>query len=116
MKRKYETSSGSTNHTGTPSLSGNVGLRFNRQYVDIDLYADFASRTRNDNLDGSSYFGSLEYGGYVVYNLSLATKFGPDDAFTLYGSVDNILDRDYQTNELLHEAGRFFTVGIKGTF
>lgn len=116
MEREYETTSGSTKNTGTPRFSGNVGLRFLGQYVGVDLYADFASRTRNDNLDGSSYFGSNEYGGYVVYNLSLSTKFGPNDAFMLYGSVDNILDRDYQTNELLHEAGRFFSVGLKGTF
>lgn len=116
MEREYETASGSTKNTGTPRFSGNVGLRWGGQYVDVDLYADFSSRTRNDNLDGSSYFDSTEYGGYVVYNLSLSTKFGPNDAFMLYGSVDNILDRDYQTNELLHEAGRFFTIGLKGTF
>ena len=45
-----------------------------------------------------------------------STKLGPNDEFTLYGSIENILDKNYQTNELIHEPGRFFTLGVKGSF
>lgn len=116
MERKYETASGSSTNTGTPRFSGNAGLRFYGQLFELDAYANYATRTKNDNLDGSSYFGDVEYGGYVTYNLSISTKVGPNDAFTLYGSVENILDKNYQTNELIHEPGRFFTLGLKAKF
>ena len=116
MEREYETGTRSSKNTGTPKLSGNTGLRFYGQLFELDAYANFATRTKNDNLDGSSYFGNTEYGGYVTYNLSVSTKLGPNDEFTLYGSVENILDKNYQTNELIHEPGRFFTLGVKGSF
>ena len=116
MEREYETGTRSSKNTGTPKLSGNTGLRFYGQLFELDAYANFATCTKNDNLDGSSYFGNTEYGGYVTYNLSVSTKLGPNDEFTLYGSVENILDKNYQTNELIHEPGRFFTLGVKGSF
>lgn len=116
MEREYETGTRSSKNTGTPKLSGNTGLRFYGQFFELDAYANFATRTKNDNLDGSSYFGNTEYGGYVTYNLSVSTKLGPNDEFTLYGSIENILDENYQTNELIHEPGRFFTLGVKGSF
>ena len=116
MEREYETGTRSSKNTGTPKFSGNTGLRFYGQLFELDAYANFATRTKNDNLDGSSYFGNTEYGGYVTYNLSVSTKLGPNDEFTLYGSVENILDKNYQTNELIHEPGRFFTLGVKGSF
>lgn len=116
MEREYETGTRSSKNTGTPKLSGNTGLRFYGQLFELDAYANFATRTKNDNLDGSSYFGNTEYGGYVTYNLSVSTKLGPNDEFTLYGSIENILDKNYQTNELIHEPGRFFTLGVKGSF
>lgn len=116
MEREYETGTRSSKNTGTPKFSGNTGLRFYGQLFELDAYANFATRTKNDNLDGSSYFGNTEYGGYVTYNLSVSTKLGPNDEFTLYGSVENILDKNYQTNELIHEPGRFFTLGVKGRF
>ena len=116
MEREYETGTRSSKNTGTPKFSGNTGLRFYGQLFELDAYANFATRTKNDNLDGSSYFGNTEYGGYVTYNLSVSTKLDPNDEFTLYGSVENILDKNYQTNELIHEPGRFFTLGVKGRF
>lgn len=116
MERKYETESGSSTNTGTPRFSGNAGLRFYGDLFEVDAYADFATRTKNDNLDGSSYFGDTEFGGYVTYNLAVSTKVGPNDAITIYGSLENILDKNYQTNELIHEPGRFFTLGVKGNF
>ena len=57
-----------------------------------------------------------QYGGYVTFNLRISTSFGDKDQFTVYGSVENILDKSYQTNEIIHEPGRFFTLGVSGKF
>ena len=116
MERKYETQAGSSTNTGTPKFFGNSGVKYYGRYFDLDGFANFATATKNDNLDGWSYFGPQEYGGYVTLNLRISTRFGSNDQFTVYGSVENILDKNYQTNEIIHEPGRFFTVGVSGKF
>ena len=108
MERKYETQAGSSTNTGTPKFFGNTGVKYYGRYFDLDGFANFATKTKNDNLDGWSYFGPQEYGGYVTFNLRISTSFGDKDQFTVYGSVENILDKSYQTNEIIHEPGRFF--------
>ena len=116
MERKYETQAGSSTNTGTPKFFGNTGVKYYGRYFDLDGFANFATKTKNDNLDGWSYFGPQEYGGYVTFNLRISTSFGDKDQFTVYGSVENILDKSYQTNEIIHEPGRFFTLGVSGKF
>lgn len=116
MEREYKTKSGSSKNTGTPKFAGSAGLRYYSDYFKADGYLNFASRTKNDNLDGSSYFGNNEWGGYVTYNLSVSSDFGTKDRYTVFASVENIFDKNYQTSELIHEPGRFFTAGFKGKF
>ena len=116
MERKYETQAGSSTNTGTPKFFGNTGVKYYGRYFNLDGFANFATQTKNDNLDGWSYFGPQEYGGYVTFNLRVSTSFGDKDQFTVYGSVENILDKSYQTNEIIHEPGRFFTLGVTGKF
>lgn len=116
MEREYETASGSSKNTGTPKFAGSAGLRYYGEYFKADGYMNFATSTKNDNLDGSSYFGSNEWGGYVTYNLSVSSDFGSNEQYTVYASVENIFDKNYQTSELIHEPGRFFTLGLKGKF
>lgn len=116
MEREYETDSGSSTNTGTPKLFGNGGIKYYGRYFDVDGFANFATKSQNDDLDGSSYFGQTEYGGYVTLNLRVSTTFGDKEQFTVYGSIENILDKSYQTNEIIHEPGRFVTLGISGKF
>lgn len=116
MTREYETASGKSKNTGTPRFSGNAGVRYYHQYFNLDFYSNFASNSKNDDLDGTSYLGSNDFGGYATFNLAASTDFGTDEAITLYGSVENIFDRNYQTNEFIEEPGLFFTVGLKGKF
>ena len=116
MERKYETQAGSSTNTGTPKFFGNSGVKYYGRYFDLDGFAQFATSTKNDNLDGWSYFGATEYGGYVTLNLRVSTSFGDKDQFTVYASAENILDKSYQTNEIIHEPGRFFTLGVSGKF
>lgn len=116
MEREYKTASGSSKNTGTPKFSGSGGLRYYGQYFKADGYINFATETKNDNLDGSSYFGSNRWGGYITYNLSISTDFGTKDRYIAFASVENLFDKSYQTSELIHEPGRFFTLGVKGRF
>lgn len=116
MEREYKTASGSSKNTGTPKFAGSAGLRYYAECFKADGYMNFATETKNDNLDGSSYFGNNRWGGYVTYNLSVSTDFGTKDKYTAFASVENLFDKSYQTSELIREPGRFFTVGFKGKF
>lgn len=116
LRREYETNHGSTTNTGTPRFSGNAGLRFNGQLFALDSYVKFASSTTTTNLDGTSHFGDVYYGGYATVNLRVSTSFGSNQNFKVFASCENILDKNYQTNELIHEPGRFFSVGLQGKF
>lgn len=113
MIREYEIEGKSTKNTGTPRFFGNAGLRFHGDMFELDGYLNFATQTKDDDLNGSNYFGNMKYDGYVTANLSVSTKVGPEDQFTLYGSIENIFDEQYQTNQLIEEPGRFISIGFK---
>lgn len=113
MIREYEIEGKSTKNTGTPRFFGNAGLRFHGDMFELDGYINFATQTKDDDLNGSNYFGDVNYDGYVTANLSVSTKVGPEDQFTLYGSIENIFDEQYQTNQLIEEPGRFISIGFK---
>lgn len=120
MQRKYDTGTQRSYYTGTPKLKGRAGVRYEDSFRGLPFYGDFflrfASQSRNDNLDGSSYFDSTHYAGYVTYNLQLGCAFGEEEQYKVYAGVDNILDRDYQTSELIKEPGRFFYAGFSASF
>ena len=113
MVREYEVGNNSSKNTGTPRFFGNAGLRFHGDMFELDGYINFATQTKDDDLNGSNYFGDVNYDGYVTANLSVSTKVGPEDQFTLYGSIENIFDEQYQTNQLIEEPGRFISIGFK---
>lgn len=113
MIREYEIEGMSSKNTGTPRLFGNAGLRFHGDMFELDGYLNFATQTKDDDLNGSNYFGNMKYDGYVTANISVSTKVGPEDQFTLYGSIENIFDEQYQTNQLIEEPGRFISIGFK---
>ena len=113
MVREYEVGNKSSKDTGTPRFFGNAGLRFHGDMFELDGYVNFASRSKDNDLGGSNYLGDMEYGSYVTANLAISTKVGPEDQFTLYGSIENIFDKQYQTNQLIEEPGRFITLGVK---
>ncbi len=118
MERRYETPAGSSSHTGTPSVFGTAGLRYEDEFVLGDFYLDgsvrFASTARNDNLEGTSYFDDSRLGGYAVYNLTFGAEL--DTAFMpvkLYGGIFNLFDKNYRTTELIHEPGRYLMLGVE---
>ncbi len=120
MQRRYDTGSQSSTDTGTPKLKGRAGFKYDDSYAGVPYYADFfmrfASACKNDNLDGVSYFDDSRFAGYVTFNLQAGLSLGQEHKLHLYVGVDNILDKDYQTTELIKEAGRFFSAGLSAEF
>ena len=120
MERKYDTGTQSSTNTGTPKFKGRAGLRYTDTYVNMpyfaDVYARFATRSKNDNLDRASYFDNTDFAGYMTLNLQVGLTVGEEQQWHLYAGVENILDKDYQTTELIEEPGRFFNVGVSATF
>lgn len=113
MIREYEIEGMRSKNTGTPRFFGNAGLRFHGDMFELDGYLNFATQTKDDDLNGSNYLGNMKYDSYVTANISVSTKVGPEDQFTLYGSIENIFDEQYQTNQLIEEPGRFISIGFK---
>ncbi|MDM8119995.1 TonB-dependent receptor [Succinatimonas hippei] len=120
IKRKYDTGSIETYNTGIPAVKGRTGIKYypecNYGYLTLDFYARFASRVKQDNAGGISYFADDEYGGWTTLNLGAEYLFGDNEEYRIYGALENILDKNYQTSSLIHEPGRFVMAGVSASF
>ena len=120
IKRKYDTGSIETYNTGVPAVKGRTGIKYypecNYGYLTLDFYARFASRVKQDNAGGISYFADDEYGGWTTLNLGAEYLFGDNEEYRIYGALENILDKNYQTSSLIHEPGRFVMAGVSASF
>lgn len=120
IKRKYDTGSIETYNTGVPAIKGRTGIRYypdcSYGYLTLDFYARFASRVKQDNAGGISYFADDEYGGWTTLNLGAEYLFGDNEEYRIYGALENILDKSYQTSSLIHEPGRFVMAGVSASF
>lgn len=120
IKRKYDTGSIETYNTGVPAVKGRTGIKYypecNYGYLTLDFYARFASRVKQDNAGGISYFADDKYGGWTTLNLGAEYLFGDNEEYRIYGALENILDKNYQTSSLIHEPGRFVMVGVSASF
>ena len=120
IKRKYDTGSIETYNTGVPAVKGRTGIKYypecNYGYLTLDFYARFASRGKQDNAGGISYFADDEYGGWTTLNLGAEYLFGDNEEYRIYGALENILDKNYQTSSLIHEPGRFVMAGVSASF
>ena len=120
IKRKYDTGSIETYNTGVPAVKGRTGIKYypecNYGYLTLDFYARFASRVKQDNAGGISYFADDEYGGWTTLNLGAEYLFGDNEEYRIYGALENILDKNYQTSSLIHEPGRFVMASVSASF
>lgn len=116
LVREYEFEGKSSKNNGTPRWSGNAGLRYYGSTFNVDGYAKFADNSKNDDIAESSYIGAYNLAGFVTWNLAVSAHFGSNDQFTAYAALDNIFDKKYMTNELIHDAGRSFSLGVRGKF
>ena len=120
IKRKYDTGNIETYNTGVPAVKGRTGIKYypdcSYGYLTLDFYARFASRVKQDNAGGISYFADDKYGGWTTLNLGAEYLFGDNEEYRIYGALENILDKRYQTSSLIHEPGRFVMAGISASF
>lgn len=116
LVREYEIEGKSSKNNGTPRWSGNAGLRYYGSTFNVDGYAKFADNSKNDDIAGSSYIDAYNLAGFVTWNLAVSAHFGSNDQFTAYAALENIFDKKYMTNELIHDAGRSFSLGVRGKF
>ena len=120
IKRKYDTGNIETYNTGVPAIKGRTGIRYypdcSYGYLTLDFYARFASRVKQDNAGGISYFADDKYGGWTTLNLGAEYLFGDNEEYRIYGALENILDKSYQTSSLIHEPGRFVMAGVSASF
>lgn len=114
IKRKYEINEASTYDTGLPLFSGTSGIKYvdSTSYFDYygNFYLRYASDTTLKDLNGTnqSSVGDSQWGGYTTFNLKFGFDFGKEKDMSLDFGVENILDKRYQTSDLIHEPGRFF--------
>lgn len=116
LVREYEIEGKSSKNNGTPRWSGNAGLRYYGSTFNVDGYAKFADNSKNDDIAGSSYIDAYNLAGFVTWNLAVSAHFGSNDQFTAYAALENIFDKEYMTNELIDDAGRSFSLGVRGKF
>lgn len=116
LVREYEVHGKTSKNNGTPRWSGNAGLRYYGSTFNVDGYAKFADNSKNDDIAGSSYIDAYNLAGFVTWNLAVSAHFGSNDQFTAYAALENIFDKKYMTNELIHDAGRSFSLGVRGKF
>lgn len=116
LVREYEYDTKTSKNTGTPRWSGNAGLRYYGSNFEIDGYAKFAGRSKEDDIAGNAYLGAYDLAGYTTWNLAASVHFGPEDRFTAYAALENIFDKEYMTNDYIDEPGRSVSLGIRGQF
>lgn len=122
MNRKFEYNHVSTHHTGTPHIFGTLGISFNDTAFDnpyyVDLNTDFASKAVDDDLGHNNYIqNDLDIKGYATLNLASGMTLDIDKVkLDVYGSFNNILDKEYRTSSYIHEAGRNFILGFRAKY
>ncbi|WP_421703704.1 TonB-dependent receptor [Aliiroseovarius sp.] len=119
IRREYSYQTGfSTFDSGTPSLSGTIGVR--RDYalgnvsgeLDLFLSGESGSILRGD--DGSFDADEDVFHGYATLNLRGSAQL--NDNLDLTFEVGNILDREYQSSGQIEGAGRNISVFLNATF
>ncbi len=118
MRRRFESNTLSTWKTGTPSLQGKGGLRYEpaaRQGIAFhaDLYLRFANRAKEESSEGSVE----ETAGWTTLNLDGGVKLGSRQQHRIDLHLENLLDRPYRTaSESVPMAGRSVSVSLRTTF
>lgn len=124
MRRELSHENLSTYDSGSPTLFGSTGIRFDSQHLlgkyYADLYASFAnSYTEDPDLSQNSLIKNDNYtSGYMTLNLSAGSDIYTKDncCVKIFGSINNIFDKQYRTSVYIEEPGRYFTLGVKASF
>ncbi|WDE13517.1 TonB-dependent receptor plug domain-containing protein [Thalassomonas haliotis] len=118
LSRKETYGSFSTKDTGTPSLYGKLGLKYENEgalpgsyYLDVFLRAAANAKLADEN-------GSSEgYPSWKTLNLALGTRFGEQQNYLVNMEISNIFDSEYtQAKEKLLAPGRSFMLRFSTDF
>lgn len=115
LRRKIETASYQTYETGNPLFTGTIGIKHNIDFAQIDMDSNLFVRFANDTNKYSPQ-KTYHYGGYSTLNLSLNSHFGPNRAYQLDLTLNNLTNKSYTTSHESIPAAKFnavFAVSMK---
>lgn len=98
MRREFQNGTGFTTYdSGTPSLSGRVGVMYDTSiYQDrADINLNLYMRGQTGSTYASSETVSYYYPGFATLNLAMGLTFGQDKAWNVQAELNNILDKRY---------------------
>ena len=105
LRRQYDGQNIKTWDTGEPKLTGRVGAKhtliLDQMNVTSDLFVRAASRAKDNVNQNASH-----YAGWATLNLAFNTEFGLEDQYQINLSLNNLLNKKYQTaHESIPAAG-----------
>lgn len=106
---------GKTNKSGTPPLSGSLGLKWEKKINKFSLFAD-ANAKWADGVDFEDHAGNItDYHGWTTYNLQIGLSKGE---FFSSIALNNLTNRSYHTagNKVWHQPGRHVVLTVGYTF
>jgi hemoglobin/transferrin/lactoferrin receptor protein len=118
LRRRFESTGFTTSKTGSPSLFGQAGLRYETAArTGFGFHADAFLRFA-DRADLASSNGTVEaVPGWTTLNLSTGLHFGARGQHQVAVNFQNLLDRRYLTAfETVLMAGRSVAVSLRSTF
>ncbi len=99
MNREFEENGEKTNNTGTPSLAGQIGVRYFTGIFDnkIDFFADL---NMTGQVGSKYYVGTSQshYPGFATFNFDFGFNFGEEKNIGLIFELNNILNKEYYYN------------------
>ena len=118
LSREETFGSFSTKDTGTPSLYGKLGIKYESQgqllgdYY-VDAYVRAASGANLTSEDGSSE----HYDSWKTFNLAIGSAFGEQRNYQVNMEISNIFDQDYTpATQTLPAPGRSFMLKFSTDF
>ena len=118
LSREESYGSFTTKDTGTPSVYGKLGVKyegeadfFNSYY--LDAYLRGATHADVEYADGSTE----EYDSWTTFNIAFGSTFGKNDQFSVNIELSNIFDKEYSpATETLLAPGRAAMVKLSANF
>lgn len=109
MRRKIETSSYSTYDSGTPAITGRMGVKNTYPLAYFDLNSDLFIRVASSSKSQSTS-STYDYSGWSTLNLALSAEFGANRQYALGLNLNNILNKEYTTAYESIPAAKFHAI------
>ncbi len=99
MRRHYDDAKNTDWDTGTPLVSGKIGLRFEYPLASkpMTFWGDFYLRGASDAKSIDEKGQTIDHDGWTTANLALGLKWGENDNWQASLNFNNIFDKEYST-------------------